>query len=460
MSELGDIVSLFWAVDDVAKQEDRREPIAAVLPAYATTDPDVAPDDWVRRFDALSPGFTESIRPPDQDGTSAVEALRSMAVRGLPHGRLRSRRLLAIAALARAYPEEFGEDGPYREDLRGALRGFVEAAAAETGETERPAIDEGTDHLATLLTGRSVGVPGGREPLVDLASWTAFVRTAAEAHLLDRETADQDQPPCSASWEIEADPSGGPVTCLKTHFETQLTSVGQLARYMDPPDWPTCCDLWCAMTLVSRPGQVACYLEDISLDCAGPWHLLTCLDIMTARPRPEVWLLAYELNRNPAYVALSDGIVTFDSGSIAAYETGGHVCIDTVKRVRFDDGFTGAAIAIWACVLGYGAAAEDMALTCALHDPPPHAKAQGHPASVPDTPDPSGLIDEVARRTIACVQWSADSLKESLVTASGPGYTADALARDAGRYWARLVQESVRWWGPPPTSTAPSSTER
>ena len=115
MSELGDVVSLFWAVDDAAKAGgDRREAIAKLLPVYATTDPAVAPDDWVRRFDALSPGFTEGIRPPDPDGASVVEALSSMAERGLPRGRLRSRRLLAIAALTRAYPEQFGEDGSYR----------------------------------------------------------------------------------------------------------------------------------------------------------------------------------------------------------------------------------------------------------------------------------------------------------------------------------------------------------
>ena len=284
------------------------------------------------------------------------------------------------------------------------------------------------------------------------------MKTAAEAHLLDRVTADQDQPPCSASCEIEPHVPGGPVTCLTTHCDTQLTSVDQLARYMDPADWSTCCALWCEMRLVSRPGEVPCYLENISLDCAGRWHLLTCLDFRTKRG-PGVWQLGYRLSTNPVYIRLGDGIVTFDSGTITAYEVDGRVCIDTVKRVRFDDGFTGPAIAIWACVLGYGAAGEDMALTCALHDPPPppHAQAQGHPPE--PAPDASALIDELAGRAIACVQWSADSVKESLATASGPGYTADALARDAGRCWARLVQEAALWYGPRPTSGTPSSKE-
>jgi hypothetical protein len=431
MAEIENLLSIFGAVDQALVDDPSRAPLVAPL---LTPYEGGAAIGWYDAFRQWA-HETQPERAPLPDAEPALAAM----AREEPRGQLRGRRLLAVTALARVEPA-FAPGGTE-----------AEAAAEALG----PIMGEDRQNAPSLLLGRLAGPDPSARLLGGLDEWeTTLVQLRTEG-LVDEATARHTAAPCQGRLIMRTvDGRSVPVVVLETSFTAPDLTLEDVKPYLDPENWPQCSTLWCAMQRLNPDSLPRRYLEEISVNCGtDAWCLKTCLDVVTQElPAPGV-SVEYRLSSDQTG---GDGLVEVDEGGIVATSISAGVHVETTKRLRFAGPFDGPALAMIACALGYGSAAQDMVFACAQEKHPlesdwstdgPLDQLGALTAPTPSPADAAwvdAMIAGVADATTQCVdEWSA-STRTALDKALSGTYTANDAVNDMVAGWTRSVRHLGR----------------
>ena len=137
MSEISSILDLYAAIDRVVQGDEnasRRTDVGTVLTAYR--DPETQ---WFEIFErwTLAKRQEDGPYPFAQD---PVEALKQLA-RSAPKGRMRARRLMALAAAAQAFPELRDPASDAAQFARRALAFETFGGTVDEGERAQGLLD-------------------------------------------------------------------------------------------------------------------------------------------------------------------------------------------------------------------------------------------------------------------------------------------------------------------------------
>jgi hypothetical protein len=416
LSEIENQVSVFGAADEAlvrsADEPAVLEDVARLLAPYRE-----GALGWFRQFEAL-------VRESGADPIPSVERALTQMAEEEPEGLLRSRRLLAIAALARADPR-------YRdyEDRRPLL---VRALQPLTRMRD---VDQ-ADRLLEVLS----------DPFWGLDQWGEVV---AGVGLLDDQTAQQTVPPCSGKLVWGGRPGDpDPVPLLETHFCMEGVRIQDLKRYLDPANWPTCNPLWKRMERLNPGEYPPRYLEVISLarELGPAWELRTCLTFTTRNLTPDGSVVALEyrlcLERPPE----DNRRVSVDEGTIVARRRGNDVCIDTSKKVQFASPIDGPAMAMVVCALGWDAHGQAMVYTCIHGGKVPKVTWPDSGGMPKDRQglDPADVLDELVDVTTSCLKECAGAYRDWYEKAMSGTYDPGDYVRSMADMWARAARDVSR----------------
>lgn len=163
---------------------------------------------------------------------------------------------------------------------------------------------------------------------------------------------------------------------LRTEFTSNDVSLNELKNVVNPLNWKKCLPFFCDMQPLPTPARTDGWsrvLEVCNTTCPYPPDMRTPLKFWTGPVAAEASMLSapmawvnYELDDTPVNPYPGDGRVLVDEGFIKLYSTGANpanngVRVVTKKVVCFRD-MSEIAIAILACVSGYGNQGMDMLL--------------------------------------------------------------------------------------------------
>jgi hypothetical protein len=426
MGETRDLIGIYGAVDRAAADDAvTRDRVARLLPLYR--DPELH---WFDEFEA----WTEHKREDSTDPPfpSRDESLAGMAARA-PRGRMRSRRLFAIAVAIQAFPD---------------LRDADLTVAAVQVDTIAEEVDGARQVVALLGDEELLAILDTEEPDA-LEIWWDQLRGALSGVMAD--TAGLGPRPCTGRLVPVELPSGAvSVTALRTEWETDEVPFDRAIRFLDPTNWPDCSDFWCEMKPLAQlsPSKHP-YHEVVSTDCdhqAGAWTIEAYLDFSFIRVA-GLAVTDYGLS-DPHPVAGDDVLV--DAGSLVVQELpANRVRITTTKRIKFNHPFSGEALSIIMCATGYASVVEDLVFSCAREG----AQGTEFPGAAPGKKKAGGapmgpVIDEVAEEVAAavklCVDDCAKAVRASSKKMSEGKYTANDLVRDMAEMWVRTAREGAR----------------
>ncbi len=444
MSERANLVSLFREVDrSVVDIGDRAEDVGVVLEPYRS-----GAAGWFERYRSNVDGtFDEGL-------LDVAEALRDMSTTS--EGDIEpAKRVIAAAALARADPARF----PLFPGDRGDdVTLLVEALVPVMPPDNRNA-DRGFE-LLQVLAGKD---EEGNDDPTRKFDWSATLERAVELELLDAAVASEAAVCCGGTWtSVTVEGEAWPASVLETSFSTTEITLEQLSHYLSPENWPGCCSLWCAMTRLNPAGSPACYLEHISFGCPGPWRLRTCLEFVRNEITDGI-SVEYQRCLDPVHLPHADLVVTVDEGSIVAVQQGAQLRVTSTKRVSFRGPFDAPSFAMWACALGYGEAAREMAFRCARDkkappsqdwqvDPSPSGPSMG--ATMPTSGSPADPVDHLTEVAAQGIRSSAQAYKDFMTKLATKGTSSDEIVRAAAAMWTEPAVAMLRLCSP--VSSLPS----
>jgi hypothetical protein len=417
MGEISDLVRIYGDVDmTVAGDDERRAPVARLLPEYEHDDVH-----WFETFAAwtIERRRDQSDRPPFPPLDEALRDLAETPARG----RMRARRLMAIAVAVQAFPE--------MGDPESELGALAAAALGAEGLTDDPG--NGAELLRLLADDDLLLLADD----VDADRWWAELLERAAGLIGD--AASMGPRPCTGQLVlVEVAGQTVPVTTLATEFEVDLDFARAVA-FLDPVNWPGCSAFWCEMQPAGVPG-VNRYREKVSTDCAHEelaWTIRAVLDFAFAH---DPGFAAAEYRMSPG-VAQHDVLV--DEGSLVVEQLApGRLAVSTTKRVLFDGPLSGRALAMLMCVLGYAYVVEDLIFTCAMSG----AEGTLLPENAGESecgPAITALADDAAAAITACLEDWADAAQASSKKIAEGRYTADALAQDLAGMWSRTLRHGA-----------------
>ncbi|HEY2088159.1 MAG TPA: hypothetical protein VGH54_19355 [Mycobacterium sp.] len=261
---------------------------------------------------------------------------------------------------------------------------------------------------------------------------------------------------------------------LTTEFESAKASLDEVKNVMDPLNWPKCLPFFCSMDKEdNRPDGWRRVLEHVSTTCPIPGtpQMVTPLKYWngqdTSRPQPSAWV-NYALDDDPAPGEKGDGRMVVDDGFIRMTSTVKNSAQKGVRvRTQKVAGFRNLAFfpaALFACLVGYAIAGEDMVLIGVASraanstgwtnwDPTTYTGGSGstQPGQPAGGVDPTGravalavdmlndCIDDMSKKSAAlAAQWATGTMP----VAETMSFTADLAARlatDPWRYLERLA---------------------
>ena len=200
------------------------------------------------------------------------------------------------------------------------------------------------------------------------------------------------------------------------------------------------------------------YHEVVSLDCHNP------STTWTADAYLEFALINIPTGARLSY-ALSDQyvnpLIEVDEGSITVQEDGSSgVAVKTVKRIKFNHPFTGPALAMVMCALGYGNIVEHLILDCAVQKaddftagtefrsmarPPGDTTSTGRSGARRKRRDPGvdtlvpGAVDKVKQ----CIDNCAAAYTANYEKMTSGSYSADDLVAGMADMWSRSLREGA-----------------
>jgi hypothetical protein len=431
MSEHEDLIGVYGAIDRaVAENLTLASQVAPFLGAYR----DTRAIRWFDEFEAWNREL--GTRPfPDLE-----EALENLAGRPAP-GRTAARRILALTVAGRVFPELTHADASVS----------IQRALAVEGLTGPEDTANATELVSLLMD---------PDEFPSLEQWAHLLETAVARGLLPSQLrAQADAPPCSGTL-VEVPPGDlFPAAELTTTFSTTALTLQQATRFLEPSNWPGCCPFWCVMQEIGRtPTQTRIYHEIVSLDCTNKGNA------WTAETYLEFALINMKDGARVSY-ALSDpyrtpnDLIVVDEGSLTVEQQGPAVRVSTVKRIKFNHPFTGPALAMIMCALGYNHVAEDLVFNCAAetpddpdagtafpgktlpkYDPAHHGKA-GHHAPA-GSPFDSVVADAMAAFT-RCAQDYATAYSSAYDKMQAGSYRADDLVAGMAEMWSRYMRDGA-----------------
>ena len=425
MSEIGDLIGILGAVDRAVNEDDREERrslVAALVKAYRTGE----------RF-----GWYEGFAEREHDALPGLEeAMRSLG-RPTRFAGMLPRRVLAVALAARVFPELFGPDGEAVEDSLRAL--IIPGIVAGLPLVPTPPLPEPPDvpdlgDPAIRSQGeellRALADPARLSRIED---WHDFL--SSTSHLVSSQLASLPAP-CSTT--VIEPPTGGDdaVVVLQTSLCVGGVDLAALsAGFLDPTKWPDCSPWWCAMLAAPGGGTgLDRYLEVVAADCPKhTFEVAVFLDFATAIDGATRKVVTY--NKSPDQSGTVAGLrandaVEVDRGVIDVRQERDHFRVETTKRIRFAQSVDADALAVIACVVGYGDVAADVICDCSGGTPravdcdPGEASGAGQVAPVVDR-----FVD-LARK---CVAEGGDLARQIASRVDEGSYTSDLAAEDASR---------------------------
>jgi hypothetical protein len=163
---------------------------------------------------------------------------------------------------------------------------------------------------------------------------------------------------------------------LRTEFKSDDVSLNELKNVVNPLNWKRCLPFFCDMQPLPTPPRSDGWsrvLEVCNTTCPTPPDMRTPLKFWMGPVAAEASMLSspmawvnYELDDTPVNPFPGDGRVSVDEGFIKMYSTSSNpanngVRVVTKKVVCFRE-LSEIAIAILACVSGYGNQGMDMLL--------------------------------------------------------------------------------------------------
>jgi hypothetical protein len=274
-----------------------------------------------------------------------------------------------------------------------------------------------------------------------------------------------DAPPCSGSL-VEVPPGDPhPAAQLETSFTTSALTLAEAMRFLDPAEWPSCCDFWCEMTQISASPRI--YHEVVSLDCtsqATTWTAETFLAFALVN-MPNGARVSYRLAGSP-YTGASDLIVV-DEGTLIVQQVNADITVRTVKRIKFNHPFSGPSLSVIMCALGYGSVAEDLVFNCGIGQAGNPTAGSNFPAT--ETEDPSapeeralpqggarrrkpvspsphvaGVLSDAVDELKRCAENCVDAYTKAYDKMQSGSYTADDFVAGAAEIWSRSLRDGVR----------------
>jgi hypothetical protein len=282
-----------------------------------------------------------------------------------PTSRSSSRRLLALAAAMKVFPEAFAP---------GALAPMALSRAMAFDPGLSGMSEEAAYHNAVNLQQLFA------RDFHKLDDWGPVVNRACDLGYAPEEFRLQAAArPCTGHMVMVEDATNpgdpDPCTVIEANFTTSDITFEQALAYLEPENWPDASDLWCVME--KQPQAVATdswlYNETVSTGCLDShplWIVSTTLQFWFSYPDPDRARLEYDLAAPPG--DLDD--IEVDEGSLEVVRVGNGCRLNTTKRVRFAGSMDGAWLAMWMCATGYGGILEDVVTTAAKNSAKPTSK--------------------------------------------------------------------------------------
>jgi hypothetical protein len=451
MSDIGDLVALLGELDrtiaslEGAEAEGARAEAAAMIPPYGNAD---APGWYDRLLATTGAEFGPSSLSEAMDAMARPPSSRSV----LP------RRVIAIAAVARALPDRYGLHGEELERTLRALSGPGILATAPNVDEVEPGTE--VDILAEASQLLELLVDHDRLP--DVHAYREFVDMDTSTALLSVQLRSLPAPCSTDVIEVEREGSVELVLTLATQVCVSGVSLADVAKptsFMNPQNWARYA-YWCDMVPdpanLADPVEAARYLEIVALDCdTRALEVAVWLDFSRLVKRPRSLLRTYTMSRDQstelpaggpvgggaAAAAKANNAVSIDEGSIKVMDEGAHLRVRTTKRVHFTVGLDASTLALLSCGAGYGALAADFVVEGSGGVAQEVGCAGNEPTGVPGSGEvPLGeRIAAVGESIDECTMALMDALQKS----AEQRYTADELAADLSAAFAR----SVRAWG-------------
>jgi hypothetical protein len=431
MSEHEDLIGVYGAIDRaVAANLAPASQVALFLGAYRNG----RAIGWFDEFEAWNRDLG---MPPFPN---LEEALDDLAGRPAS-GRMAARRILALAVAGRVFPDLTHADASVS----------IQRALAVEGLTGSEDMANATEFVSLLMDPNE---------FPSLEQWAHLLETAVARGLLPSQLrAQADAPPCSGTL-VEVPPGDlFPAAELTTTFSTTALTLQQATRFLEPSNWPGCSSFWCVMEEIARtPTQTRIYHEIVSLNCRNKGNA------WTAETYLEFALINMKDGARVSY-ALSDqyrtpnDLIVVDEGSLTVEQKGPAVRVSTVKRIKFNHPFTGPALAMIMCALGYNHVAEDLVFDCAAKTPDdPHAGTE-FPGTTLPTFDPAhhgkarhrgpagSPFDSVVTDAVAafsrCVQDYAAAYSSVYDKMQAGSYRADDLVAGMAEMWSRYMRDGA-----------------
>lgn len=423
MSEIGALLGIYGAVDRAVQSDaGARAEVSRLLPLYH--DPGLRWSDdfetWLRKE---RPGAVDPDKPLFPAPHEHLEELHEFE----PEGRLRPRRLFAIAVAARAFPEmrdpgsELGRHGV--KALRAGTVADSDKKAVSLlellGETERMPSRDGSGHRRR--------------------DWWAHVVSSASTQKLISDADGMFPHPCSGEL-VSVPGDAGPAAALRTEYSTEELDFEAATRFISPENWKKCMpDFWCLMKEVAgAPPGLHRYHEVVSSDCEGPgegaFRAETELDFNFAfLPEgakvadAEAAIANYQLAEGRP---TADDLIRVDEGTVVVARSAPgskRLLITTTKRIQFNYPFSSEALATMMCALGYADVAGNLLSCCARNAGKPKAGTKFQAGE----PRPRSASPPPAPRT------------RSGTPGGGPGKTAGQMMQDMAGTYARVLREGA-----------------
>lgn len=328
MGDSADVMAVLGAIDrevtrlDGDARDVARARIADLIPPYA--DPDAV--GWYDRLLDAGGGS-----PGAADLDEALERLARPVdgIHALP------RRVAALGAAARAFPDAYGPGGAKQDVVLRALAA-PGVLVAENGDDARGAAEQGL----RLLAG----------PPPDDASFAAL-RVAGRGVFSDLVL---NQPPPFRGQLVHPDE---PEIALTTRHRVRGMTLDDARRgVLDPANWKNV-DGWCGMTPSEPPPNdphvQKRFLEEVAMgECGGHGLAIKVwLDFPPVRQLddhkgdPVELVLAYDMSKDQPPPA--NNMVRTDQGSIRLRDKHDHLAVTATKRVGFGPSLPGGRSLAW-----------------------------------------------------------------------------------------------------------------